>query len=236
MVCACSIGMGFRSTPEQFSQHDDSLSSIEAAALLGTTTPHACISRCVFAVATWDRSSQRHNGDGGAPRRQGASAVRNYCRRAGNSSAHWCQCRSLPRCGARWHHPRSTRAPAHGAPMRSRLFSSRILDQNVESLGIGHAHYGEPCYATGSKDAPLKPWRPHRSLIATPASASRRSLMICSTGKTLLHVNFLGVGNQTPNRVASRIGGDVGFTCAGGWRAPPSTYHLNPLPRQAASA
>ncbi len=210
MVCACSIGMGFRSTPEQFSQHDDSLSSIEAAALLGTTTPHACISRCVFAVATWDRSSQRHNGDGGAPRRQGASAVRNYCRRAGNSSAHWCQCRSLPRCGARWHHPRSTRAPAHGAPMRSRLFSSRILDQNVESLGIGHAHYGEPCYATGSKDAPLKPWRPHRSLIATPASASRRSLMICSTGKTLLHVNFLGVGNQTPNRVASRIGGMSG--------------------------
>lgn len=74
MVCACSIGMGFRSTPEQFSQHDDSLSSIEAAALLGTTTPHACISRCVFAVATWDRSSQRHNGDGGAPRRQGALA------------------------------------------------------------------------------------------------------------------------------------------------------------------
>lgn len=113
MVCACSIGMGFRSTPEQFSQHDDSLSSIEAAALLSTTTPHACISRCVFAVATWDRSSQRHNGDGGTPTHQGASAVRNYCRRAGNSSTHWRQCRSLPRCGARWHHSRSTRAPAH---------------------------------------------------------------------------------------------------------------------------
>lgn len=127
MVCACSIGMGFRSTPEQFSQHDDSLSSIEAAALLGTTTPHACISRCVFAVATWDRSSQRHNGDGGAPRRQGASAVRNYCRRAGNSSAHWCQCRSLPRCGARWHHPdprvhrRTVRQCAHDFSRRASL-------------------------------------------------------------------------------------------------------------------
>src|SRR5690606_13684120 len=74
------------------------------------------------------------------------------------------------------------------------------------------------------------PYSGHRSFTATPASASRRKPMICSSEKRFFTSNLRLVGDWTPNRPATQRWGDVGTSVDTCWVSPGSRCRIVRLP------